>query len=141
MEYEIKASSISKNGANITIKENDIGFGITSETEAVLPNPAELFLGAFGACVLKNIERFSNLMKFKYANADIIVTAKRANSPPRMTDIIFDLTIYSEDADLNVNLLKKNIEKFGTIYNTVKLSCKITSAIRVLKSNAVANKN
>jgi uncharacterized OsmC-like protein len=140
MKYEIKASSTSKNGANITVKENDIGFGITSETEAVLPNPAELFLSAFGACVLKNIERFSNLLKFTYAHADIIVTATRAKSPPRMTDIIFDLTIYSDDSDLNVNLLKKNIEKFGTIYNTVKLSCKITSSIRVLKPDAVSNK-
>ncbi|NER16803.1 OsmC family protein [Spongiivirga citrea] len=136
MEYEIKANSTTNNGAALAIKQNDIGFGITSESEVVSPNPAELFLGSFAACILKNIERFSNLMKFTYSGTDIIVKAKRTNAPPRMTDIVYDLTIYSDDSRLNVNLLKKNIEKFGTIYNTVKLSCSIASTIRVLESNA-----
>lgn len=135
MEYEIKASSTAKNGAIISVKQKDIDFGITSESEVASPNPAELFLGSFAACILKNIERFSSLMKFTYSGTDIIVKATRINSPPRMTDIVYDLTIYSDDSNLNVNLLKKNIEKFGTIYNTVKLSCKIASRIRVLESN------
>ncbi len=67
MEYEIKASSTAKNGAIISVKQNVIDFGITSDSEAVPPNPAELFLGSFAACILKNIERFSNLMKFTYS--------------------------------------------------------------------------
>jgi uncharacterized OsmC-like protein len=140
MEYKIEASSTANNGAIISVKQNDIDFGITSKSEAISPNPAELFLGSFAACVLKNIERFSNLMKFTYSGADITVKAIRTNSPPKMTDIVYDLTIYSDDSSLNVNLLKKNIEKFGTIYNTVKLSCKIASTIRVLESNTNSNK-
>ncbi|MFC4634609.1 OsmC family protein [Dokdonia ponticola] len=136
MEYNIKANSISKNGASIAIGEKNISFGITSESEVVFPNPAELFLGSFAACILKNIERFSNVMKFTYAGADIMVKATRTNAPPKMTDIVYELTIYSDDSRLNVNLLKKNIEKFGTIYNTIKLSCKISSTIRVIESSA-----
>ncbi|WP_299210206.1 OsmC family protein [uncultured Dokdonia sp.] len=136
MEYKIKASSTSNSGASIAIKQKNISFGITSESEVVFPNPAELFLGSFAACILKNIERFSNLMKFTYSGTDIIVKAIRMNTPPKITDIVYDLTIYSDDSNLNVNLLKKNIEKFGTIYNTAKLSCKIESTIRVLESNA-----
>ena len=141
MEYKIKASSTANGSASIAIKQKEISFGITSESQVDFPNPAELFLGSFAACVLKNIERFSNLMKFTYSGADIIVKATRMNAPPKMTDIVYNLTIYSDDSSLNVNLLKKNIEKFGTIYNTVKLSCKISSTIRVLESNANTIKN
>jgi len=35
---------------------------------------------------------------------------------------------------LNVELLKKNIEKFGTIYNTIKLSCSISGTIKTIKN-------
>lgn len=46
-----------------------------------------------------------------------------------MDEINYDLKIYSQDSNLNIDLLKKNIEKFGTIYNTVKTSCSITGEI------------
>ncbi|OBX21620.1 MULTISPECIES: OsmC family protein [Bizionia] len=129
MNYHIKASSTSNQDAIIHIKQSDIDFGTTSKTSETLPNPAELFLGAFSACMLKNVERFSGMMKFTYSKATLEVKATRLENPPRMDNIIYDLTIYSDDKKLNTNLLKKNIEKFGTIYNTVKLSCTISGTI------------
>lgn len=132
MQYSIKASSISKNSAEIDIKQSEIHFGITPETNETLPSPAELFLGAFASCVLKNVERFSGFMKFEYAKAEIEVSATRLEKPPRMDEIKYTLTIYSQD-NLNSDLLKKNIEKFGTIYNTVKLSCSVSGEIVILE--------
>ena len=38
------------------------------------------------------------------------------------------LSIYSDD-QLNIELLQKNIEKFGTIFNTVKSSCTVSGEI------------
>ena len=52
-----------------------------------------------------------------------------------MEHIEYLLTIYSDDDRLNPELLKKNIEKFGTIYNTVKLSCTISGTINTIKEN------
>ncbi len=129
MNYQIKASSTSNQDAVIHIKQSDIDFGTTSKTAETLPNPAELYLGAFAACMLKNVERFSGMMKFSYTKATVEVNATRLENPPRMDSIIYDLTIYSNDKKLNTDLLKKNIEKYGTIYNTVKLSCSISGAI------------
>ena len=133
MNYHIKASSISNQDAAIYIKESQIDFGTTSVTSETLPNPAELFLSSFAACILKNVERFSGLMKFSYSKAVIDVNATRLENPPRMDGIIYNLTIYSSDEKLNKSLLKKNIEKFGTIYNTVKLSCSITGTINTIE--------
>ena len=129
MNYKIKASSTSNQDAVIHIKQSDIDFGTTSKTAETLPNPAELYLGAFAACMLKNVERFSGMMKFSYTKATVEVNATRLENPPRMDSIIYDLTIYSNDKKLNTDLLNKNIEKYGTIYNTVKLSCSISGAI------------
>jgi len=130
MKYFTKASSSSKNKALISIKESEIIFGITPESADNLPNPAELFLGSFSACILKNVERFSLLMNFDYSNAEIIVEATRLEKPPRMDEIYYELIIYSQDNNLNIDLLKKNIEKFGTIFNTVKTSCNIIGEIK-----------
>ncbi|WP_425657786.1 OsmC family protein [Tenacibaculum ascidiaceicola] len=134
MYYQIKASSISNEDAVLQIKQSSIDFGTTLKTAETLPNPAEIFLGAFASCILKNLERFSGMMKFSYSKATIEVTATRLESPPRMENISYNLTIYSNDKKLNSNLLKKNIEKFGTIYNTVKLSCSISGTINTVEN-------
>ena len=132
MDYQIKASSISNNDAVVHIKQSNLDFGTTSKTAETLPNPAELFLSSFAACILKNVERFSGMMKFTYTKATLEVNATRLENPPRMDNIVYDLTIYTHDKKLNSNLLNKNIEKFGTIYNTVKLSSSISGTIRTI---------
>ncbi|MBU2018720.1 MAG: OsmC family protein [Bacteroidetes bacterium] len=132
MEYSVKASSSSKKSASIKIKQSEINFGITPEFANTIPNPAELFLGSFSSCILKNVERFSVFMKYEYSKAEILVKASRLEKPPRIDKINYELKIYSNDSTLNVELLKKNIEKFGTIFNTVKSSCSIEGEIKVI---------
>ncbi|MCK0191427.1 OsmC family protein [Arenibacter sp. F20364] len=134
MNYQIKASSISDQDAIVHIKQSNIDFGTTANTADILPNPAELFLGSFSACILKNVERFSGMMKFSYSKATLEVNATRLENPPRMDNIHYDLTIYSNDKKLNTDLLKKNIEKYGTIYNTVKQSCTISGTISTVEN-------
>lgn len=129
INYSIQAESKSGNDGNISVKESKIEFGTTSKTAENLPNPAELFLGAFASCILKNVERFSELMKFSYEKTSLSVNATRLEHPPRMEHLSYKLIIYSQDERLNLNLLKKNIEKFGTIFNTVKKSCYISGEI------------
>jgi uncharacterized OsmC-like protein len=130
IKYHIKASSISKQEGIIQVKQSTINFGTTSLTSENLPNPAELFLSSFASCILKNVERFSVMLKFNYLKANVEVYAMRLENPPRLDNIRYNLIVYSSDKRLNIDLLKKNIEKFGTIYNTIKLSCTISGTIR-----------
>ncbi len=129
MTYTIHADSTAQHDASLTIKDTAIDFGTTESTAAVLPNPAELFLGSFAACILKNVERFSQLLHFTYESAHIEVTAVRLDRPPRMDSVRYVLTITSSDRKLRTELLKKNIEKFGTIYNTVQNACSVSGTI------------
>lgn len=130
MKYFSKAESSSKNNASIKIKDSKIVFGTTPESAESLPNPAELFLGSISACILKNVERFSVLMNFEYSHAEIMVEATRLEKPPRMDEINYELKVYSQDSNLNIELLQKNIEKHGTIFNTVKLSCSVIGEVK-----------
>lgn len=132
LKYQITAASIANQDAIISVKQSEIDFGTTAETAEELPNPAELFLGSFCACMLKNVERFSEMMHFTYDKANVEVNATRLENPPRMDHIDYKLTIYSNDPKLNTELLKKNIEKFGTIYNTVKQACAISGTIEIV---------
>lgn len=133
MNYHIEASSVFNQDAKLHIKESNIDFGTTSKTAETLPNPAEVFLGSFAACMLKNVERFSEMLKFTYTKATLEVNAVRLDNPPRMDEVNYTLTIHSNDKSLNTSLLKKNLEKFGTIYNTVKLSCSITGTVNTVE--------
>ncbi|MDO6738656.1 OsmC family protein [Wenyingzhuangia sp. 2_MG-2023] len=134
IDYQIKASSITNQEAVVKIKQSYTNFGITAETAKTLPNPAELFLSSFAACILKNVERFSVMMKFTYTKATLTVNATRLEKPPKMDNIIYNLIICSNDKKLNLKLLKKNIEQYGTIYNTVKLICAVSGTINILKN-------
>jgi hypothetical protein len=58
------------------------------------------------------------MMNFDYS-AEITVSA-RLEKPPRMDEIIYELSVYSQDSSKYWFI--KNIEKFGTIFNTVKAS-------------------
>ncbi len=130
MKYSIKANSSSKNNGSTSIKQSEIIFGTTPESADTLANPAELFLGSLSACILKNVERFSDLLNFEYSHAEITINAVRLEKPPRIDEINYELKIYSQDKKLNTKLLKKNIEKFGTIFNTAKSACSIIGEVK-----------
>ena len=131
MGYQVKAMSVAGSSGTLSIKNSIFEFGTTTKTESDLANPAELFLGSLAACILKNVERFSVLLKFDYLKAHIDIKAQRLDGPPRMDDIFYELTIHSQDSNLNPKLLQKNLEKFGTIYNTVKQMCNISGTVKI----------
>lgn len=129
MNYSIKALSKAGDDAVVHIKQSEIPFGTTEGSTDTMPNPAELFLGSFAACILKNVERFSGMIRFGYEKAELTVHAERLENPPRMDYLTYELTIFTKEERLNTDLLKKNIEKFGTIFNTVKRSSSISGSI------------
>lgn len=131
MDYSIRASSKAGYDAELQVKYSAIGFGTTDKTSEQLPNPAELYLGSFAACILKNIERFSKLLHYTFEEASIEVTATRYDRPPRMDNVSYVCTVYSKDKRMRPELLKLNLEKFGTIYNTVKAACSVDGIVEV----------
>ena len=131
MNYSIIANSNHNDEGTVEIGENRIVFGVTKQNN--LPSPADLLISAFAACCLKNVERFSEFLHYTYVQADITVDAVRKDKPPMIEKISFSITLQSKDDNINTDLLLRNLEKFGTIYNTLNLVCDIEGTILIQK--------
>lgn len=128
MEYSVSGRSTSQGEAEIRAKSNTYEFGIKAG-QPEIAGPAELLLGAFAACCLKNVERFSSILGYTYQSAEITVEGERQEKPPMFTRIRFTLHISGNDPNLKPDLLLKNLQKFGTIYNTLSAVCEIDGRI------------
>ena len=129
LEYEIKAQ-LSKGGmAKANANHSEIQFDATSGRDEVLPNPAELLLTSLAACILKNTERYSEILHISYRKARVTVTGKRNDIPPSMSEISYKLEIDTDEDEHKIDLLHKNILKFGTITNTLNKACKLEGII------------
>lgn len=93
------------------------------------PGPAELLAGAFAACLLKNVARSSAMLPFAYDSAQVTVTMHRQDAPPRFTAIEYDLVLTSDEPQHRVELLHRNLQKFGTVYNTLATVCEVTGTV------------
>jgi len=124
--YHIHAVS-KTGGAALSRARNEIAipFDASAESGDLLPNPAELFLSSFAACILKNVERYSEKLKIPYTKAEITVNGIRSDVPPAMVSVDYELTIYSHAEARKVDLIYRNVKKFGTVYNTVSAACEV----------------
>jgi uncharacterized OsmC-like protein len=116
-QYEVSASVSQGGRATVEAKRSEIGFDGSAAQSPVLPGPAELLAMAFAACALKNVERFSHILPFRYEPASIWVVAQREEHPPRIVGIHYTLTIETDEPPQRIDLLHLNIRKYGTVYN------------------------
>ena len=96
------------------------------------PGPADLLAGAFAACLMKNIERSSQLMGFTYQSAMVRVEATRQDTPPRFTELEYRVDIVTDEPTRRVDLLHRNVRQFGTVFNTLAAACDVHGTVTAL---------
>lgn len=125
LEYNITAKVIPPGTAQAKANQSQIQFDGTAGRDDVLPNPAELLLTSLAACMLKNVQRYSEILNIPYRHARVSIHGERNDNPPYMKTIRYKLEV---DADADERTMKnwhKNILKFGTITNTLKRACEL----------------
>ncbi len=103
LEYQISAELQKGGKASSLSNKSTINFDASSGRDEVLPNPAELLLTALSACILKNVERYSEILHYPYKSAKITVKGERSDQPPAMQKIEYLLEI---DTDIDERKLK-----------------------------------
>jgi uncharacterized OsmC-like protein len=93
-------------------------------------NPAELFLAAVAACMLKGIERVAPMINFDFQGAEVLIHATRQDSPPKLVALDYELVVETPESDRRLALLHKNIRKYGAICNTVASAAAVNGIIR-----------
>ena len=129
-EYFVKAESFSGGEAEAQVKQSRIPFDAQAESGEILPNPAELLLSAFAACVLKNVERYSHRLHLPYRKARVYVKGYRTDIPPVIVKVEYVLEIDTDVEDKKIDLWHRNILKFGTITNTLMRASEVTGEIK-----------
>lgn len=136
LRYNVEAHTLGNGISEVQAQESRIQFDSSPGRSETLPGPAELLVSAFAACVLKNVERFAEMMPFDFDEASIRVEAEREGPPPRMARIHYVLTLTTDEPERRVDLLHRNISKYGTIYNTLAAASDVTGEIVIRPANA-----
>ena len=129
--YQATGSNAPSSRAEVRALARTIEFDGSQSMGEEVPGPAHLLAGALAACVLKNVERFSHLLPFAYTSASVVVTLERQDAPPRIVRAAYELEIETEETTWRAGLLLRNIQKFGTVSNTLALACDVSASLRV----------
>jgi uncharacterized OsmC-like protein len=126
MAYRVRGVSRPGGHGRIRCGATDVKADTGSVSDGFRPGPAELLCASLAACLLKNIERYSELLPFEYEAASIDVEAERRATPPQITRMRYRIEIITDEAQARVDLLHRNIRKYGTITNTLAAACELT---------------
>jgi uncharacterized OsmC-like protein len=133
-----RVSGVSRPGGHSRIRCNatDVEADTGSVSAGFRPGPAELLCASLAACLLKNIERFSGMLPFDYHLASVVIEAEREETPPRMAKLRYHVELVTDEPAHRIELLHRNILKFGTVTNTLAKACDLSGEITVLPSTA-----
>ena len=127
--YSVKAENLPGGTATIATQQSAIAFDGSASAGELLPGPADLLAAALAACILKNVERLSHLLPFDYQRARVDVEVEREEPPPRIVRAHYALRITTREPPHRLELLHRNIIRFGTITNTLAAACQLSGTI------------
>lgn len=130
LEYKVQAHRVDAHGALATTKAAQIELDTDLGGRMDAFNPVELLLAAVAACMIKGIERVSPMLDFQLTGVRVELHSVRQDSPPKIISIDYVLTVETGESDQRLELLHKNVRKYGTISNTVAAATALNGVIR-----------
>lgn len=126
-----RVHGVSRPGGHGTIQCNttEVKADTGSISDGFRPGPAELLCAALAACLLKNVERYAEILPFQYELATVTVEAERRDVPPAMTKMHYRLELVTDESPHRVEMLHGNLRKFGTITNTLAAALELTGEV------------
>jgi uncharacterized OsmC-like protein len=117
--YRVHARRIDAHGSLATAKEAEVPLDTDLAGRRDAMNPVELLLSALAACMLNGIERVTPMLNFQTDGAEVRLEAVRQDAPPKLTLIRYEIVVDSAETDQRLDLLHRNILKYGTISKTL----------------------
>ena len=130
LEYRVSARRIDAHGSEASAKDATLTLDTDVNGRPDAFNPAELFLAAIAACMIKGIERTAPMIHFQYRGVQVRLHGLRQDAPPKMVSVEYEIIVETEEDDRRLELLHTNVRKFGTISNTVAQATKLQGTIR-----------
>jgi uncharacterized OsmC-like protein len=129
LSYRVSARRIDQHGSVASAKQAEVVLDtdIAGRDDAL--NPVELLLAALAACMIKGIERVAPMIHFQYEAVEVTLEAIRQDAPPRLIEIRYELKVATDETAQRLELLHTNVQKYGTIFNTLAAATPINGTI------------
>lgn len=130
MDYRVQARRIDAHGSMARAKQAEVLLDTDLAGRPDAMNPVELLLTALAACMLKGIERVTPMLQLQIDGAELRLEAVRQDAPPKLTLIRYEIIVDSAEPDQRLDLLHRNILKYGTISNTLAGAVPLQGTLR-----------
>ncbi len=130
LEYNMSARRIDSHGSEAFAKDARIVLDTDMAGRPDAFNPAEMLLASLAACILKGTERVIPMLAFELRGIEVSLHGMRQDSPPKMVRIDYEIVIDTDEPDARIALLHRNLQKYGTIYNTLADATELVGSIR-----------
>lgn len=130
LEYRVSARRLDAHRSEATTKQTILTLDTDVHGRPDAFNPAELFLAAIAACMIKSIERVAPMIHFKFDGVAMKLHGFRQDAPPMMVEVKYEIIVETGEDDRRLELLHTNIRKYGTISNTVAKATRLEGTIR-----------
>ena len=130
LEYRVSARRVDAHGSVASTKEAEVILDTDINGRPDAFNPAELFLAAIAACMIKGIERVTPMLKFNLRGVEVKLHGVRQDARQKWslsTTSSSSIPMRTIGASNSCTL---NVRKFGTISNTAAAALKLEGVIR-----------
>ncbi len=129
LEYKVTARRIDSHGSEAATKQALIVLDTDMAGRADAFNPAELLLASLAACLLKGTERVIPMLQFSLRGIEVSLQGQRQDAPPKMVRIDYQIVVDTDENDQRLDLLHRNLQKYGTITNTLATAVELVGTI------------
>lgn len=130
MQYSITARRLDDTGSLAESHGAQVRLATDMAGHQDALNPVELLLSALAACMIKGAERVLPTLKFQLDGMTVHLVADRQDAPPKLTAIRYEIVVTTPEPEARIDLLHRNILKYGTISNTLTAAVPLTGTIR-----------
>jgi uncharacterized OsmC-like protein len=130
MHYKVSAQRVDETRSLAQSHGAEVALGTDLAGRPEAMNPVELLLSALAACMIKGVERVTPMLKFQHAGVEVQLEADRQDAPPKLVAIRYEIVVVTDESNGRLDLLHRNILKYGTISNTLAAAVPMTGTIR-----------
>jgi uncharacterized OsmC-like protein len=129
LSFNLEAKRNDSSGSLVTAKSVELTIDTSLAGRPDALNPVELLLASQAACFIKGIERLAPTLEFDFRGVQVFLEADRPENEARIAQIRYQVVIETDESDQRIALMHKNLQKQGTIYNTLSAGTELVGSV------------
>ena len=129
LSFSLQAKRNNSSGSLVTAKSAELTIDTSLAGRPDALNPVELLLASQAACFIKGIERLAPTLEFDFRGVRVFLEADRPENEAKIAQIRYQVLIETDESDQRIALMHKNLQKQGTIYNTLSAGTELVGSV------------